>query len=132
MTSQAPATILLVDDEDPVRRLLRILLENDGYSLLEAPTGAKALHLAEHHDGRIDVLITDVRLPGMNGCELAHLLTQARPRLRVIYISGHAMEALSELGLVEPGQVLLQKPFKADDLRGKVREALAAGDLPPR
>ena len=119
-------TLLIVEDEEGVRRLLRIILAEDRYTLLEAPTGAKALHVLEHHPGDIDLLLTDVGLPGMNGPELAHLASQLRPRIKVLFISGHTGDALVHLGLLDSDRALLQKPFSPDELRGKVREVLSA------
>ncbi len=87
-------TVLLVEDEDAVRRLAQSGLKNSGYTVLEAGDGAKALELAAAHPGRIDLLITDVVMPGMSGPLLAEQLRAARPNLKVLFLSGYTGEAV--------------------------------------
>ncbi|HKD99699.1 MAG TPA: response regulator [Planctomycetota bacterium] len=122
-------TILLVEDEEGVRRLMRIILAEDRYEILEAPTGAKALYLVEHEVASIDLLLTDVGLPGMSGPELAHRVSQIRPGIKVLFISGHTGEALVHLGLLDSDRALLQKPFSPDQLRAKVRDVLRVAPM---
>src|SRR5437879_299240 len=82
------ATVLLVDDEDPVRLLVRTMLELDGYAVLEASDGAEAQDVADRHGGGIDLLVTDIMMPGINGYELAQRLVARRPEMKVLFISG--------------------------------------------
>jgi two-component system, cell cycle sensor histidine kinase and response regulator CckA len=121
-------TILLVDDEETVRRFSSRVLEKHGFAVLSAGTGPDAIALAEQHGDNVALLLTDVMMPGMNGCELAELLLARRPALRILFISGYAEDVLaSNVGLV-PGAAFLGKPFKPKALLGKVREVL---DGPP-
>lgn len=121
-------TILLVDDEETVRRFSSRVLEKHGFTVLSASTGADAIAMAEQHGDALELLLTDVMMPGMNGCELAESLLARRPSLRVLFISGYAEDVLtSNVGLV-PGAAFLGKPFKPKALLAKVREVL---DGPP-
>ncbi len=118
-------TVLLVEDEDVVRALARRVLEQRGYTVLECRNGHEAIGLAETHEGDIDLLLTDVVMPGMRGHEVADRVAATRPEIRVVYMSGYADEAL--LGrAAEGGSHLLEKPFSNDALARKVREALEA------
>ncbi len=117
-------TILLVDDEAPVRRMLGIALRERGYHVLEAGDGEQALFLGGRHRGTIDLLIADVVMPGISGVELAKRMTSARPRTRVLYISAYTGEALLSRGLAPDGIDLLPKPFSADVLSAWVRSIL--------
>jgi two-component system cell cycle sensor histidine kinase/response regulator CckA len=121
-------TILLVDDEETVRRFSARVLEKHGFEVLSAGTGPEAIAAADSRDHAIDLLLTDVMMPGMNGCELAELLLARRPSMRVLFISGYAEDVLaSNVGLM-PGAAFLGKPFKAKALVTKIREVL---DAPP-
>jgi signal transduction histidine kinase len=116
-------TVLLVEDDDLVRKAARRILETEGYRVLEAANGAEALGLAESFDGPIDLLLTDVVMPRMNGRDLAFALRGSRPDIKVIYVSGYAG------GLIDsddPGERRshLRKPFSPAALLGKVREQL--------
>jgi signal transduction histidine kinase len=118
-------TVLLVEDEEAVRGLARQVLEMSGYTMLEASHGGEALLLAEQQQDAIDLLITDVVMPGgMNGQELAERLKSLRPGIKVLFISGYTDEALVHHGVLEPGLFLLQKPFAPNVLVRKVREVL--------
>ncbi len=123
-SSQGWETILLVEDEEPLRALTRGLLVESGYNVLEANSGAQALELAERHEGPIHLLLTDVVMLGMSGFALAEKLVAARPEMRVLYISGYTDRAFGPHGTLEPGTLLLQKPYTQDNLIRKVREAL--------
>ena len=112
-------TILLVEDEAPVKDLVRTILQRCGYSVLEAADGATALHLAEAHPGAIHLLFTDVVMPGLSGPELLKRLAPQRPGMQVLYMSGYADKTV-------PGNHFLQKPFTKEALVRKVREALEA------
>jgi GAF domain-containing protein len=119
-------TILLVEDEDDVRELAREILEMNGYTVLEAPHGPEALRVCRHHRGAIQLLLTDVVMPQMSGRELAARITETRPETRVTYMSGYTDDFLGHHGVLDPGIVLLSKPFTPDALLNGVRRALDA------
>jgi nitrogen-specific signal transduction histidine kinase len=116
-------TVLLVEDDDLVRKAARRILETDGYRVLEAPNGAEALALAEKHGGAIHLLLTDVVMPRMNGRDLAAALRVSRPGIKVIYVSGYAGGLIDSDDPRERG-AHLRKPFSPAGLLGKVREQL--------
>lgn len=116
-------TILLVEDEESVRGITRTILESIGYKVMEASSAEDALKQA-HSNEEIDLLLTDVGMPLMDGRALATSLTAARPMMRVLYFSGYPDQAILEQGLLEVGMPFLQKPFTADGLARKVREVL--------
>jgi len=118
------ATILVVDDLEDVRALTRRILEKHGYRVLAAASGAEALVLAAERGRTIDLLVTDVVMPGMSGSELSAELGQRYPAMRVLYLSGYTHEAILHQGLLEPGVAFLQKPFTPDGLARKVTEVL--------
>jgi PAS domain S-box-containing protein len=117
-------TILLVEDEEQVLRLGRKFLTQQGYQVLAASSPAAALELAERHDGPIDLLLTDVVMPGMNGRQLCECLRVSRPGLRCLFMSGYTADVLAPHGVLESGVELLQKPFSIQSLSEKVRELL--------
>jgi two-component system cell cycle sensor histidine kinase/response regulator CckA len=117
-------TILLVEDEDAVRSLLHEVLEGNGYVVLQAASGAEALRVSRAHAGPIDLLLTDVVMPGMSGREVAIMLAAERPGLRVLFASGYTAEAIVRHGVLEPGTDLIHKPFTPDALLRRVRERL--------
>src|SRR5438445_3841524 len=119
-------TVLVVEDQEEVRRLTRRILEGRGYRVLVAASGPEALRLAEHQAGGIVLLVTDVVMPGMGGRELGLLLGPARPRMNVLYVSGYTDESIVHHGVLEPGVAFMQKPFSAEGLARKVREVLDA------
>ena len=94
-----------------------------GYRVLVAPHGEAAMSAARRHRGRLDLLITDVVMPRLDGCELARRLSAERPGLRVLYMSGHGIDTATRRGMVE-GSTLLEKPFTTEALSLRVREAL--------
>jgi two-component system, cell cycle sensor histidine kinase and response regulator CckA len=118
-------TVLVVEDEAEVRRITVRILEAHRYTVLEARDAKEALELAASPN-LIDLLITDVVLPGMNGRELATLLAVSRPDMRVLYVSGYADHAIVQHGNLEAGLAFLQKPFTPNGLARKVREVLDA------
>ena len=123
----APAgseTILLVEDEDMVRRLARQILERQGYQLLEATDGVHALEVADRYRGRIHALVTDVVMPKMGGRELAEQLLRRRPEVKVLFISGYTDDDIIRRGLLTPSMAFLQKPFSAEELAAAVRKEL--------
>jgi CheY-like chemotaxis protein len=121
---QGTETLLLVEDEDAVRALVRNVLREKGYRILEASRGEEALELAEQYGEPIDLLLTDVVMPQMNGRELARRLANLLPQIKVLYISGYADNALWYQGGLDSGGAFLQKPFSPEALARKVREVL--------
>jgi CheY-like chemotaxis protein len=119
------ATLLLVEDEASVREIAREMLVASGFSVLEAATGPEALAVAKRTPRPIDLLITDVMLPGMSGGELADRMRAERTALRVLYTSGHSDEAIGRHGISRSDSAFLQKPFTFESFVAKVREALA-------
>jgi PAS domain S-box-containing protein len=126
-------TILLVEDEDAVRAVAREALRRRGYAVLEAAHADGALEVADGFDGRIELLLTDVVMPGLSGRALADRLSALRPDTKVLYMSGYTDAEIVRHGVLEPGLNYLQKPFTPDVLAHKVREVLdrAAGPTPP-
>jgi PAS domain S-box-containing protein len=117
-------TLLLVEDEPAMLNLGAVMLEGLGYTVLKAGSGAEAMRIAESHGGDIDLLVTDIVMPGMNGCDLADRLLSNRPNLRRLFVSGYSDEAISVHSAVEAGAHFLEKPFSLDDLAATVRTAL--------
>jgi CheY-like chemotaxis protein len=120
-------TVLLVEDEASLRELLREALETNGYSVLVARDGAEAVQIAEAHSNPIQILVTDVIMPGMTGPKLVDLMARGRPGMKVLYISGYSDESVIRHGLVGPGRSFLSKPFGPEVLLRRVRESLDAG-----
>jgi PAS domain S-box-containing protein len=118
-------TILLVEDEKGVRELAREYLASSGYTVIEAEDGHTALELAAMHVGPIHLLLTDVVMPGISGRELAERVSQIRPGIKIIYMSGYTDQAVVHHGILRNDAVLLQKPFTLMTLAGKLREMLA-------
>ncbi len=117
-------TILLVEDEAGIRALVRKILRREKYNVLDAGSAEEALNVAGAHEGSIDLLITDVMLPGMGGRQLAEGLHETIPNVRVLYVSGFTDDEAVRTGDFPPGSKFLQKPFTLSALVGKVREAL--------
>ena len=117
-------TILLVEDEEVVRELVREVLDMNGYTVLEARDGPEAIRVADRHDDPIQLMLTDLVMPKMSGRELAEKLLPKRPEMRVLYMSGYTDDTVLHHGIVDPGISFLQKPFRADALARKVREIL--------
>jgi two-component system cell cycle sensor histidine kinase/response regulator CckA len=120
-------TLLVVEDEDALRDVAGRILCGAGYRVLAADGGVQALEVAAGHDGRIDLLVSDVVMPGMLGKDLAERLVDVRPDTRVLYMSGYAQPVLASQGTLDPGVVLLEKPFTASDLLRAVRHRLDGG-----
>jgi DNA-binding NtrC family response regulator len=117
-------TILVVEDEAPVRELVGDVLRLQGYKVLTAEDGQTALQLADAHAGHIDLVVLDIVIPGMHVKELVDRLTAARPDLRILYISGFTGDLVGpQVGVATN---FLQKPFTVDGLARKVREVLGA------
>jgi len=117
-------TLLLVEDEESVRQLVRDTLTAKGYRVVEAENGEAGMAAAARHDGRIDLVITDVVMPGISGRELVQKLAQIRPDAKVLYLSGYTKDAIISEGTIERGAAFLQKPFTLQTLSRKVREVL--------
>ncbi|HWN56101.1 MAG TPA: response regulator, partial [Methylomirabilota bacterium] len=121
--------VLLVEDEDDVRGVARESLAMYGYTVLEARDGEEALRIAGAESDRIDLMVTDVVMPGMNGRELARRLLAIRPGTRVLYVSGYTDDALSQHGILDQELAFLAKPFSPETLVRSVRQVL--DDAPP-
>lgn len=116
-------TVLVVDDEEAVRRLACRMLTWTGYQALEARHGREALATIEEHNGPIHLVLTDIKMPGMTGRELGRHVEERWPDKPILYMSGFASEVFRG-GLLEPGAPFLAKPFTQDDLATKVRALL--------
>jgi len=130
-TFQGAETILLVEDADALRKLTYMLLEQHGYRVLTAANGAEALLMAQQKPERINLLLTDVIMPGLNGRALAERLATIQPELKVLYMSGYTDDAIVNHGVLESGTFLLHKPFSEESLIRKVREVLDAERTAP-
>jgi two-component system cell cycle sensor histidine kinase/response regulator CckA len=118
-------TLLVVEDDDEVRRLLKDELQQYGYVVLDASNGGEALLFCERYPGAIHALITDVVMPHMDGYEVAERLRAIRPGMRTLFISGYSDQAAGRQGRTRPGDFFLAKPFTPDTLAGRVRDVLA-------
>jgi CheY-like chemotaxis protein len=116
--------ILLVEDEAAVRRLARGMLLSLGYTVLEAPNALEAQKIVSEYEKPIQLLLTDVVMPGLSGRALAGKLKAVRGDLKVLYMSGYTDDAIAQRGVLEPGMAYLQKPFNLDELAATVRELL--------
>jgi CheY-like chemotaxis protein len=118
--AEAGETVLVVEDEPVVRGLILEVLEELGYRALEAPDGPSGLRLLRSRQP-IDLLVTDLGLPGLNGRQLADQARESRPGLRVLFITGYAENATLASGVLEPGMAMLTKPFAVEALTRKIR-----------
>jgi CheY-like chemotaxis protein len=116
-------TVLVVEDEEVLRDLTRRLLERQGYTVLVAANAADACLQFDEHPS-IDLLLTDVVMPGASGPELVKQLVERRPKLKVLYMSGYTDDAISRHGVLDSGIVFLRKPFTSESLGQKLREVL--------
>jgi CheY-like chemotaxis protein len=117
-------TILLVEDESTVRRLIRLLLEKNGYRVLDACDGEEAIRLARQYSEQIHLLITDVVMPNMGGSIVAERILEIHPAAAVLYISGYLDDAVLQHGIMTDHVNFLQKPFNLDSLANKVHSIL--------
>jgi hypothetical protein len=124
--ANATPTVLLVEDEDNVRRTMLMHFEKEGYQLLEASDGEEAEFIAETYGEPIHILVTDVAMPGMTGPQLADRLAAGRPDLKVLFVSGYPHDALYDDGLLDRQRSFLPKPFSGAQLLGRVRSLLGA------
>jgi len=120
----ATETVLVVEDSDDLREIVDRILTKTGYKVMTAANGADAVAMAKEYVGRIDVLLTDLIMPGMLGSELAPRLVESRPDIRVLYMSGFALPALGTTGTLSPAVALLDKPFTEPTLLAEVRRVL--------
>ena len=124
--------VLLVEDQRSVRSFVRRVLERKGYEVLEAESGADAIRVCEEGTVPVDLLLTDVVMPGMSGRDLATYLMASRPGIRVLFMSGYAEHEIAHRGALAPGTHFIEKPFSPEALALKVREVLdtpsASGD----
>ena len=125
MDMSGEETVLLVEDQEEVRKYVVAILESYGYRVLEATDGDQASVIAQKHDGSIDLLLTDVIMPGMNGKDLADQIRRSRPKLKVIFMSGYPADMIARRGVLEQDVAYLPKPFNPDSLATKVREVLS-------
>ena len=117
-------TVLVVDDETDIRQIIRRVLDRDGYKVLEATSGSEAVSIAEHFDGPVDLLITDVRMPKMHGVEVAAAVKALRPQIEVLLISGYTEDANLSAHTEGDGLAFLAKPFRPSQLADRVRAIL--------
>ncbi len=125
LTTHGLGTILVVEDEPSLRKLACKILKDSGYKILEAEHGTKALEVAKQFHDNIDLLLTDVVMPGMNGPELAEKLSIERPQMKILYMSGYTDGAVAAHGVLKPGLVILRKPFSHSQLLRNIAEMLA-------
>jgi two-component system cell cycle sensor histidine kinase/response regulator CckA len=121
-------TILVVEDESTILHLVKRMLEKNGYRVLQATASAEAIDLVRAHPRGVDLLLTDVVMPEMNGRELANRIRQLNPAIRCLYMSGYTGDFIDAHGLLEQSVHFIRKPFSRQDLLAKVREAM---DSPP-
>jgi CheY-like chemotaxis protein len=125
-------TILLVEDEENVRRIAVRTLRQNGYTILEAADGPTALQMVRNVNGAVDMLITDVVMPHMGGREVAEAVRALAPGIKVMFSSGYTDDAVVRHGVLEADVAFLQKPFTGKTLLARVREVLDTRGTPPR
>jgi CheY-like chemotaxis protein len=123
-------TILVVEDEELVRQMIREILERYGYGVLEAGSGGEAVDLCSRHQGTIHLMLTDVVMPGINGVELSKRMAPMQPEMKVLFMSGYTANAIAHQGVLDPGVSFIHKPFSISSLAHKVREVLGSGAGP--
>lgn len=123
-TPRGSETVLVVEDEEAVARLVASILELNGYTVLKASGAEEAIAISETHEGAIDLLLTDVDMPGMTGRELAQRLRATREEARILYMSGREDFEIMGCGVLPAGTLFLPKPFTPYGLTWKVREIL--------
>jgi DNA-binding response OmpR family regulator len=129
MARKPSASILLVEDDDNLRNLLQRKLEGAGFSVLFASDGAEALRLCEQHDGAINLTVSDLVIPRLNGLQLAEQIRTFRPEMKFLFITGFADEFPELRELIKNGGDLMEKPFLPSELVGKVEKILNQDEL---
>ena len=119
----------MVEDNDAVRRIAREFLKLKGYAIIEACEASEAIQIMENREERIDLVITDVLMPGMKGRELVERLTELRSDFKVLFMSAYTEDAAINIGVLSPGTEFIEKPFSPDDLTAKVRQVLGRAPL---
>jgi two-component system, cell cycle sensor histidine kinase and response regulator CckA len=125
VTSPGRETMLVVDDEEMVRRLAVRILLGEGYHVLEAAGGEEAIQVLQRAFQRIHLVVTDVAMPGIGGRQLGETIFRCWPRVRVLFMSGFPAHRIVEEGALDPTSPFLQKPFTRDQLTRKVKDVLA-------
>ena len=125
-------TILLVEDDEALRKVTISLLRNSGYKVLEAASAATAIDISHHYEGNIDLLLSDVIMPAKSGPDLAIDVKRYRTDMKVLYVSGYTGDMIAHQGVLDPGITLLSKPFSKEALLTTVRDVLDEGATPPR
>ncbi len=120
-----PATILLLEDAQVLRSLVKTILEGYGYTVLEAHDGEACMRIAQEYPDPIHLLVVDMFMPGMNGREVARRLLAFRPQVKVLFMSGHSYGKIEHHGGFDPGFGLIMKPFSPETLLRKVSEMLS-------
>lgn len=123
-------TVLVVDDEEDLRDIMRRMLERRGFATLIAGDSQEAIQVCRDHPGDIDILVTDLGLPGVSGGQLSQSATELRPGMRVVYISGLPKEMAVAEGQIEPDALLVKKPFSTELLIEALRSVLAERAAP--
>jgi DNA-binding response OmpR family regulator len=126
MLPRGTETILLVEDFDGLRQTTRAFLEMEGYKVLEAANGAEAIWAVQQYAGKIDLLLTDVIMPGMSGVHLAQRIAILRPGITILFVSGYAADVLDSHEIARPA--LIEKPFTFDALAQKIRDLLDSAE----
>ncbi len=125
MPQPARETVLVVDDEEMVRRLAVRMLVGEGYKVLEARSGDEAVRMLQRGSQGIDGVLTDLAMPGLGGRQLGETISNCWPRVRVVYMSGFAAKRMMDDGALNPNDPFVQKPFTGEQLTRTMREALA-------
>jgi DNA-binding NtrC family response regulator len=120
----AKPTVLLVEDEDLIRHLAEQILVEAGYRVLTAANASEAMEIAERASERLDLLLTDVVMPGVSGTDLAHRLLRHHPEMRILYMSGYSDSLIFRYGVLQERAAFLRKPFSAEALERRVGELL--------
>jgi CheY-like chemotaxis protein len=124
--SNGEETILVVEDDDAVRRMTREFLLIKGYTVKEARSGMEAIEFLGNHKDPIDLVLTDVLMPGMKGRELGVRLAALRTGIKILYMSAHTEDTVMDLDMLLPGTAFIEKPFSPEELASKVREVLVS------